>query len=244
MQEGVSFELLILDDGSKDSTGLRLKAFIGNPKVRIFTSNKIGLAKAVNFLAQKARGNLLYMMGDRIRLSRGTLASLAGTFHSLSPQCNPGAVGPQLLGSRSSVAPTGVAKIGPLTGEMYHDFGRITHEVVQVPFLHSYSLISRSAFLQSGGWDLVYQKPYWRVETDFYLRLLKLGYTLWFDPTCQVSAVPAASGGSRQPRRSSAILTARNHIIFLFEWQKYSCILPYVVMLTVDPYRRLLKLPI
>lgn len=94
MQEGVSLELLILDDGSKDSTGLRLKAFIGNPKVCIFTSNKIGLAKAVNFLDQKSRGKLLYMMGDRIRLSRGTLAGLAAIFHSLSPQCNPGSAGP------------------------------------------------------------------------------------------------------------------------------------------------------
>lgn len=76
-QKGVSFELLIGDDGSTDSTWEKIKKFPADPRVRVFhfRSNR-GVAVTSNLLIAKAKGKYISSCDADDRLLPGNLSNL------------------------------------------------------------------------------------------------------------------------------------------------------------------------
>ncbi len=75
------FEIIVVDDGSKDATYARLvEEFGAEPKVRLFTKPNEGKAGALNFGIEHAEGHIIVALDADTVFLPGTLARLARRF--------------------------------------------------------------------------------------------------------------------------------------------------------------------
>lgn len=97
-QKRASFELLILDDGSADSSWSVIRRYSADPRVRVWGRRHAGIASARNFLLKRARGRFVVnqdsddvMLPGRLRHQQRCLlknSALAGVFGD-SLRCDP-----------------------------------------------------------------------------------------------------------------------------------------------------------
>jgi glycosyltransferase involved in cell wall biosynthesis len=85
------FEVVVVDDGSRDGTGAMLAGWSGGPALRVVSQDNLGPARARNAGVAAARGELVAFLGDDTVPEPGWLAAHAAA-HAARPERRPLAV--------------------------------------------------------------------------------------------------------------------------------------------------------
>lgn len=160
-QDGVDFELLVLNDGSRDSTADILRSFRSDSRIRIYSRQKNGgEAHSRNDLLRRARGRFVVNHdADDIMISR----RLARQSQFLINHPRVGLVyGDALILDKLQKPFLRWADIPEET--------RRNHFFIPQAFLSS-SMIQRSILLRSGGYDVFYDQG---TDTDMWVKLSEL----------------------------------------------------------------------
>lgn len=214
-----SQEILIMDDSSSDETSkVTARLEEADERVKVSRSPRHeGLAVLLNRAVRRASTPHVLMVCDRMVLAPDCLERLILSIDDLSSRgFRPGAIGPALIGSGLPQGPAdAIVSVDQATGEIYHSYWTGGEESIEVPTLHHWCLISRAAFLQAGGYCALFKGNHWRLDSDLYQRLRKLGYALFFEPRSKAEYRRAAFGGNRIAPMKLTYYTTRNHLLYL-----------------------------
>ncbi|MDF2669028.1 MAG: glycosyl transferase family 2 [Paenibacillus sp.] len=167
-QTYTDFELIVVDDGSSDQTWTILEQLSDSRIRRFRLSQNGGAAKALNLAVQYATGEWI-AIHDADDLSHPERLSIQVEY----VRCNPKlvAVGTQIacFGDRN-IPPARLYKVERALNQpekkLYSDRYSIC------PLCHGTALISKTKFLQAGGYDPLYKVTY---DYDLWLKLFQLG---------------------------------------------------------------------
>jgi len=220
------WELIIVNDASKDGTPKIISKFASYDKrIHPYSLKKHrGLPAARNIGVQLSKGNLIFFGEDDIIFkNKDALISLMNTYFELKESYRVGAVGPRLLGSGYKWL-NDVVKIGSISRWIYHNFEYDPGRIVEVPVLHSCSLISKKAFYEVGGFEeRLYTGTYVYEEVDFYYRLRMNGYKLFFQPKSVIQHDHVRTGGCEKNNLIRTYYNEfRNSILFLSRFYGFS----------------------
>ncbi|MDH5779835.1 MAG: hypothetical protein OEZ29_04490, partial [Candidatus Bathyarchaeota archaeon] len=104
--------------------------------------------------------------------------------------------------------------------------------------IHGYSLISKKAFLEVGGFDAkTYKGNFWREETDLWLRMKQKGYKLYYQPEAKIYCQKGATQGGQWSNVKESLLlyeyyVLRNHRAFLKKFygkKSYLMLPPFII---------------
>ena len=237
------WELLIIDDGSTDETKKVVNQYSAGNITYTLTDHR-GTPHAWNCGAKRSKTNYVFLTADDVILHPNCLKTLTETVQKLPPK-NLGAISPKLIYTRDPTRPTekegavkGYARIDPITGDVTGSFNIETQKILELPIIHGYSLISKKAFLEVGGFDeKTYKGNYWREETDLWLRMKKKGYKLYYQPKAKIYCQKGTTQGGQWSNVKESLLlyeyyVLRNHRAFLkkFYRKKSYLMLPPFVM--------------
>ncbi|MEM3360532.1 MAG: glycosyltransferase [Candidatus Bathyarchaeia archaeon] len=196
-QSYTNWELIIIDDASKDNTFQIAAKYTDDERVRLYRSaNHKGLPATRNLGVSLSRGDLIFFGEDDIIFqNKDALKILIDTYFKLKKEHEVGAVGPRLIDAGYKWL-NDVVRIGHVTGWTYHNFGYDPGKIIEVPFLHACSLIPKTIFKIVGGFDeKLYLGTHAREEVDFYYRIRSKGYKLFFQPKSVLWHRHIACGG-------------------------------------------------
>jgi GT2 family glycosyltransferase len=213
------FELIVINDGSHDETQ-NVLAEIEDDRITVYQNlQNEGLPRSRNKAMNLAKTDYIMFVEDDITLEPTSLERLYKTTQLLEEKgIRVGAVGPRLIRDSKDTRHRGgrVVEIDRFTGMVFTDFGTRARFIQEVPTLHACSMIRKSVFLEVGGYDSDrFSGTSFREETDFYFRVRRAGYRLFFEPHAIAVHKPAAIGGSRKSRLRTDYYGIRNHILFL-----------------------------
>jgi glycosyltransferase involved in cell wall biosynthesis len=215
------YEFIIMDDCSKDDTSkVAEKLCRIDPRIRYYRNNiHMGLPRSRNIAVGLSQADFVFFIEDDLILHHDCLEALLKAFGSLSSSgIRVGAVGPKLMKGnirRYVRTQQKVAEVNKFTGMIRADFN-INGGLVEVPTLHSCSLIYKAVFKDVGGYDYRrYKGTNFREETDFYFRTRRAGYKLFYQPKAVVSHRKVSVGGCRIPPFPSGYFEVRNHVLFI-----------------------------
>lgn len=175
------YEIIVVDDGSKDDTAQTVNAWIAaHPHhiARLVQQPNAGPAAARNHGAQVAQAPLLLFTDADCAPLPTWIAELTAVF---ADQTVIGAKGAYLT-EQSALAPRFVQ------AEYEDRYDRMRHQT-QIDFIDTYSAAyRREIFLENGGFDAIFTTA--SVEDqEFSFRLAQKGYRLVFAPSAQVRHV-------------------------------------------------------
>ena len=237
------WELLIIDDGSTDETKKVIKQYLTENIMYIRTAHR-GTPYAWNLGVRRSKTDYVFLTADDVILHPSCLYTLTETVQQL-PSKNLGGIAPKLIYTRDPTRPTEedgavrkYARIDPITGDVTGSFNVETQKILELPIIHGYSLTSRKAVLQVGGFDeRTYRGNYWREETDLWLRMKQKGYKLYYQPKARIYCQKGATQGGQWSNVKENLLryeyyVLRNHRAFLrkFYGKKSYLMLPPFVM--------------
>ena len=218
------WELIIIDDHSKDPVANVVNKF-ADDRIHYYRNQaNFGLPFSRNLGVTKAKGKFVFFIEDDMILHKDCLKILVETFYTLEANHKVGAVGPRIRNFRRNFhrrKTQYIVGIGKLTGIIYQNFDQDTSRVVEVPTLHSCSLINREIFREIGGFEYkLYKGTYFREETDFYYRVRAKKYKLFFQPKAILYHKRASTGGCRVNKIKANYYYVRNHALFLLRFYK------------------------
>lgn len=236
------WELIICDDASTDDTRLVAQSYCENDsRIRYHrNSRNQGLPCNRNTGAALSGGELIYFIEDDVVIEPDCLEALVATFHQLeSAGIHVGGIGPRTfepekkgrlillerhVGNRMRKRMNGPSLIDRWTGLMYQNFALDGGEVMETVLVPSWSLFSKKALDEIGGYEeRAYNRfNYSHEETDFFLRLRKNGYKLYFQPGAVAHHQHESRGGTRTSPVRYYYYFLGAHIAFLlrnFGWQ-------------------------
>lgn len=171
-QEGVSLEVLVVDDGSTDDSPARIQA-IEDSRLRVIVQENRGLSRSLNRVLAEARGTWVKFLPSDDRLLPGCLArQLAAAAGSVASFCLPAVVDANLQ-PLLDPAPQEWFDVLPDRGS------RVATDLLPRNCLSApCGLFSRAAAVKVGGFD-----PSMRVAQDYdlWLRLASVGELHRFD---------------------------------------------------------------
>lgn len=180
-QQGVPFELIVVDNASSDRTGELLKRLDGVEIIR--NDHNAGFVEAVNQAAARAKGEHLLLLNNDAVLLPGAMArahaQLAGDEVS-------GSVGARVVQLDGRLQEAGSIIYADGTCEGY---GRDGHPSAcefmfrrEVDYCSGVFLMTRRALFESlGGLDARYSPAYYE-DADYCVRLLLAGYRNVYEP--------------------------------------------------------------
>lgn len=175
--EGVSYEILVVDDSSTDDS----RAIAEAHGARVIPSGgRLGPAGARNCGAEHARGEILFFVDADVVVKPDTLRRLAEAFDE-DPRLD-GAIAVQAPAMRFQNVCSRYKNLW-----MYYTYAR--REGQDVPlFYTTAAALRRRVFIAAGGFDGQYTNP--NVEdTDFGQKLAQLGYRVRVLPALEVEHV-------------------------------------------------------
>jgi glycosyltransferase involved in cell wall biosynthesis len=215
-----NFELIIIDDGSMDNSSKVASEYAKkNSRIHSFKHRKnLGLPTARNTAIKLSKGDLMFFGEDDIILDPNCLETLVNTFAELKSKYKVGAIAPRLISDNkynSKNCEKSIAKVDSLTGNFQQNWSS-NAKLIEVPFLHACSLISREVFNEIGSYNTtLYKGNYIREESDLYFRARKAGFKLFFQPKALAWHRHFSKGGCKMPVLQSNYYTIRNHSLFL-----------------------------
>lgn len=213
------WELIVIDDASSDGTVSTIERIAeAHEKIHVYkNSPRKGLPGSRNIGICVSKGELIFFMEDDAFLDPNCIEILVNTFEDLGKRYKVGAIGPRIRDfSVKSSSTNNVVFFDKWTGLPIANFSININTVVEVPTLHSLSLISRKVFSEVGLYDENYYKGnFLREETDLFLRATKKSYRIFYQPHAILYHFPVSVGGCRLPFWKSEYYNFRNHLLFL-----------------------------
>lgn len=151
------FEVVIVDDGSTDTTRNVVQPYIAE-NIRYVRTAHTGTPHAWNLGVRESREDNIFLVADDVVVHSNCLTILAEALETVGKE-KLGAIAPRLIYTVSLSSPTEEADkrfayIDPCTGDVAGSFNVKTHKApVEVPILHGYSLVRKIAFYDAGGFD-------------------------------------------------------------------------------------------
>lgn len=229
-----NLEVVIVDDGSTDGTPSLLKhlAILDDRTRVVHNPCRMGLPASRNKGVSLSNGSLIFFSEDDVVLDDNCISSLVSSLIILDKGNRQiGAIGPRLITLPRHYLDKRrpVVSISPITGDIKCNFGLDTRKLIEVETLHSCSMIRRKALLSIGGFDSkLYKGSYSREETDFYFRLRKKGYDLFFEPQAIAYHYSGGLGGCILPSKlSGEYYNVRNHLMYSVRFYGISTLLVF-----------------
>ena len=176
--EAARYEIIIVDDGSKDDTAAKVSIWItqhGNHIARLVQQKNAGPAAARNHGAQVAQAPILLFTDADCAPLPNWVAALTTVFTDET-----------VIGAKGAYLTEQSALVPQFVQAEYEDrYDRMRHQS-QIDFIDTYSAAYRRAvFLENAGFDVIFTTA--SVEDqEFSFRLAQKGYHLVFAPQAQV----------------------------------------------------------
>ena len=169
---GALFEVIVVDDGSRDDTVARLTALVTSYPMRVLSQSAAGPAEARNAGARAARGRILLFLDDDVEPLPGTLASHRA-FHAA--HANTVGIGdlPPVVADQSLVGTT----LRGWWDRMLHDARRPGHRFGFRNVLTGHLSVPREQFSWLGGFDTAFRC---HEDWEFGYRALQAGMHIRF----------------------------------------------------------------
>jgi GT2 family glycosyltransferase len=192
----------------------------------------MGLPASRNKGVSLSDGSLIFFSEDDLVLDDNCILTLVNSLGSLDKANRPvGAVGPRLITfpRHQPNEQRLVVSINPITRDIKCDFELNTRKPIEVETLHSCSIIRRNALLSVGGFESrLYKGSFSREETDFYFRLRRKGYSLFFEPHAIAYHYSGGPGGCILPSKlSGEYYNVRNHLMYSVRFYGISTLLVF-----------------
>lgn len=179
--ESACYEIIVVDDGSKDDTAPKVKAWIAaHPQhvTQLVQQANAGPAAARNHGAEVAQAPLLLFTDADCAPLPTWIAELTVAFADET-----------VIGAKGAYLTEQSALVPRFVQAEYEDrYDRMLHQT-QIDFIDTYSAAyRRTIFLENGGFDVIFTTA--SVEDqEFSFRLAQKGYRLVFAPKAQVRHV-------------------------------------------------------
>ena len=183
LQEGIHFELILVDDGSTDGSNNILNAFSADERVRIIEKEHSGISATKNIGLANARSDIVYFVDGDCVLDQNSLSRVLGSFTSPRVGCVGGAV--RAINKSSLIANA----IELMQNEIERKW----------PFGANVAY-RKKALARTGGFD---ENAEAGEDVDLFLRVKKIGFDFTYDPAIVARTV--------NPESLSSFLNQRFH---------------------------------
>lgn len=183
--EGIPYEVIVADDGSRDDTYKMLKRIKG---IHIILNKiNLGFLRNCNNAATQARGRYLLLLNNDTEVQDGWLEPLVKVFESFD---NVGMVGSKLLYSNGQLQEAGGIIWNDGTGWNFgrgDDPGKPEYNYVrEVDYCSGASiLIRKELWNKLGGFDEQF-KPIYCEDSDLAFQIREAGYRVFYQPESRV----------------------------------------------------------
>jgi len=180
-QGEIPFEVIVVDDASRDDTREMMEGMNGVVYVR--SEENKGFVVSCNLGAEKARGNYLVFLNNDTTVTEGWLDALVDTFKQFR---DAGLVGAKLVYPDGRLQEAGGIVFSDASGM---NFGKWDdpdlpeyNYVRQVDYCSGAAMaISKDLFFKVGGLDTRYSPAYYE-DTDLAMEVRRLGYKVFYQP--------------------------------------------------------------
>lgn len=213
---GVSYEVIVVDNASKDSTSAMLSSFENIVAVR--NSENKGFVEACNIGAAKARGEYLLFLNNDTEVTQGWLEAMCQPFENQET----GIVGAKLVYPDGSLQEAGNIIWKDASGWNY---GR-GDDPKKPEYCYRKSVdycsgaclqISRTLWDEIGGFDMRYAPAYYE-DTDLCFEVRNRGYAVIYQPEAVVIHYEGVSSGT-DINKGYKKFQQINHSKFLDKWK-------------------------
>jgi GT2 family glycosyltransferase len=207
-QEGVKLEMIIVDNASSDDTAKTLRGFTGQIKF-LQNHDNVGFGRACNQGFVESKGRYVYFLNPDARLGQAEGLAKLCEFMDANPRV--GMAGTGFLRGSDKCSPP--STIYPGQRSARNDFERLPGKIAWV--IAASIIVRRAVYSQMGGFDpdfFLYSE-----DTDFCLRLRKLGYEIGYLPAVEVSHIGGHSETDQDPYE---VWLRRSNGMHLF-WKKH-----------------------
>jgi len=212
---GVAYELICVDNASPDGSAERLASI---PDIRLVSSTvNLGYGVAANLAAMSARAPYLLLLNTDAIVQPGWLEPLRAV---LDEEDDVAAVSARLLHVDGRLQEAGSVIWGDGMTDCYGDGD--DPQLPEYRFRRDVDyasaaclLVRRSAFLDAGGFDPIYQ-PAYHEDSDLAMRWRSRGLRVVYQPASTAVHKRWASSGDRSATEQ---LVARHRPIFLERWR-------------------------
>ncbi|MGB5932576.1 MAG: glycosyltransferase family 2 protein [Anaerolineae bacterium] len=217
------FEIIVVDDASHQKVRRRnretVERFGAWITIKLIESRiRLGTPKALNTGARHSQGNILVFTDDDCL----AFGDWIGELHTCYQGSDTGGVGGRVIPIDNDI-------FRPLSTRDVLDIGRVCNDgiiasnfdltspgVIPVDHLSGANMsFLRESFFRSGGFDLAYTGNAYRFETDFCLKMARLGHKMLFNPRAIVYHRRASRGGNRIAAEQWYHWYARNGTYFV-----------------------------
>ncbi len=209
-QSGVSFETIIVDNGSSDETASLLQR-IGGARV-LRNAENLGFLRAANLGAAAARGRHILFLNNDVILQEGALRAALSRLLSAS---DIGVLGGRIVLADGRLQEAGCIAFGDGSTIGYgrgQDPAAAEYRFVRdIDFCSgAFMLVPAGLWRRLGGFDLRYAPAYYE-DTDFCLRVWAAGFRVVYEPEALMLHLEGGSAGAGEP----ALRMRRNQTVFL-----------------------------
>jgi GT2 family glycosyltransferase len=194
-QQKVDFEILVVDQSKRRFAG-KEKFLKEHPEIKYFKIFSPNAARAKNFGAMKARGEIILFVDDDIEARRGLIVNHVRNYVEARVVGVAGRV--VTPGEKEELGRVGVGRVWPWG---YVSGGFSSNLRQEVAGVYGCNASWRKEFFEKeGGFDERFVGNAIREETDLALRMSQWGEII-FDPKAEVVHKRAKSGGGRKDNR-------------------------------------------
>jgi GT2 family glycosyltransferase len=225
-QKNIMFEIIVVDNKSRDHTVRILESFVARIKLFVNSEN-VGFGRAHNQAFAASGGEYFFVLNPDASMEDGNALRALADYMDSRPSC-------ALVGTSVADSPNSSSANYP--GERYlkTPLQRLPGEVAWV--LGASMFIRRSAYAEINGFDddfFLYSE-----ETDLCLRLRKTGFTIDYFPQVCVSHV---GGVSEKSNSAYSVWRRRLNGLYLF-YQKHYTVQDTLRLLKRDRRRATVRL--
>jgi O-antigen biosynthesis protein len=192
---GVSFEVIVVDDGSTDETGLMVKKI--KNLVYVKNASNLGFVGSCNNGAKKAKGKYVVFLNNDTYVKKGWLGALFNTFENNK---NIGLVGSKLI------YPDGrLQEAGGIVWENNNawNYGRYQNPndcefnyLKDIDYCSGASImLPKAIFEKLGGFDTIFSPGYFE-DTDLAFRVRQLGLRTVYQPKSELIHFEGITSGN------------------------------------------------
>ncbi|MCE1183846.1 MAG: glycosyltransferase [Rhodocyclales bacterium] len=213
---GVTYEVILADDGSKDETVHAAELFPGLRVVK--TPKNLGFLRNCNNAATQARGRHILLLNNDTIVLPGWLESLYGTIESDSSIA---IAGSKLLYPDGLIQEAGAALLSDGSavnvGRGFGRFSEVFNLRREVDYITGASILIRKSFWSSvGGFDERYKMAYCE-DSDLAMTARSVGMRVVYEPSSEVVHFEHQSYAEQAPSHN-ATLQNHNIAILLDKW--------------------------